>query len=158
MNPETVINALNAHSVKYVIVGGFAAVLQGARYITQDIDFCYARDDDNLKNLLQGFGELHPIIRPNPTMPFDLIALQNNTNFTLDTDAGEIDLMGYIDGLGDYTEVVKRAEEFEVRGQTCQVLSLEGLITSKSTLNRRKDLQLLEELKSLDALKKQGKA
>jgi predicted nucleotidyltransferase len=157
MNPEAVITALNTHKVRYVIVGGFAAVLQGARYITQDIDFCYARDDENFKNILQAFSELHPIIRPNPTVPFDLIALQNNTNFTLDTDAGEIDLMGYIDGLGDYAEVVKRADEFEVRGQTCQVLSLEGLIDSKSALNRRKDFQLLEELKTLNALRKQSK-
>jgi len=158
MNPEAVITALNTHKVNYVVVGGFAAVLQGARYITQDVDFCYARDEENLNNLLQALSSFNPVIRPNPSIAFDLSALQNNSNFTLDTDAGEIDLLGYIDGLGDYTEVVKRAEEFEVRGQTCQVLSLEGLITSKSALNRRKDLQLLEELKSLDALKKQGKA
>ncbi len=52
MNPEALINALNSHNVKYVIVGGFAAVLQGARYITQDVDFCYARDDENLKRLM----------------------------------------------------------------------------------------------------------
>jgi len=41
VNPETLITALNTQGVKYVIVGGFAAVLQGARYVTYDVDFCW---------------------------------------------------------------------------------------------------------------------
>ncbi|MBI3761050.1 MAG: hypothetical protein HY260_04195 [Chloroflexi bacterium] len=157
MNPEALITALNAHEVKYVIVGGFAAVLQGASYITQDVDFCYARDEENLARLLQALEPFHPVIRTNPDLPFDLPTLRANPNFTLDTNVGELDLLAAIDGLGDYAEVASHAEVFEVQGQSCHVLSLEGLIASKSVLKRRKDVQLLEELRALAALKKQDR-
>jgi len=157
MNPEALIAALNVHEVRYVIVGGFAAVLQGARYITQDVDFCYARGEENLTRLAQALASFHPVIRTNPGIPFDLPTLRANPNFTLETDVGELDLLAVIDGLGDYSEVVKHADVFQVRGESCQVLSLEGLIAAKSVLKRRKDAQLLEELRVLVALKKQGK-
>lgn len=157
MQPEALITAWNAHEVKYVIVGGFAAVLQGARYVTQDVDFCYARDEENLSRLLQALEQFHPIIRTHPAIPFDLPALRANPNFTLDTEVGELDLLAAIDGLGDYMEVVGHAAVFEVQGQSCHVLSLEGLIASKSVLKRRKDVQLLEELRALAALKKQDR-
>ncbi len=157
MNPEALINALNSHNVKYVIVGGFAAVLQGARYITQDVDFCYARDDENLKRLLQALEPFRPTIRTNPGILFNLETLRANPNFTLESEAGELDLLAAIDGLGDYDVVAAHAEVFQVRGQPCQVLSLDGLIKAKSVLNRRKDAQLLEELRVLLTLKKQGK-
>jgi len=157
MNPEALIAALNAHEVKYVIVGGFAAVLQGARYITQDVDFCYARDAENLSRLLQALEPFHPVIRTNPNVPFNLPTLQEHPNFTLETEVGELDLLAAIDGLGDYSEVASHADLFQVRGQSCQVLSLEGLIRAKSVLQRRKDVQLLEELRVLEALKKRGK-
>jgi len=155
VRPDELIAALNRHGVKYIIVGGFAAVLQGAHYITQDFDLCYARDAANLERLHKALERFHPVIRPNPNLTFDLASLQNNENFTLDTEVAEIDLLAYIDGLGDYTEVEKYAEGFQVRGQTCLVLSLEGLIKSKSALQRRKDLQLLEELRALMALRQE---
>lgn len=154
MNPEALITALNTHGVKYVIVGGLAAILHGARYITQDVDFCYARAKDNLTRLLQALEPFHPIIRPNPDIPFDLATLRANPNFTLDTDVGELDLLASIDGLGDYAEVARKAQVFHVRGQPCLVLSLEALIVAKSVLRRRKDIQLLEELRAMAALRR----
>ena len=153
MNPETLITALNTQGVKYVIVGGFAAVLQGARYVTYDVDFCYARDEDNLTCLFRALEPFHPIIRTNPDIPFDLATLRANPNFSLDTDVGELDLLASIDGLGDYAEVARHAEVFHVRGQPCPVLSLEALIVAKSVLQRRKDVQLLEELRALAVLR-----
>ncbi len=154
MNPETLITALNTQGVKYVIVGGFAAVLQGARYVTYDVDFCYARDEDNLTRLFRALEPFHPVIRTNPDVPFDLAALRASPDFSLDTDVGELDLLAHIDGLGDYAEVARHAEVFHVRGQSCPVLSLEALIVTKSVLQRRKDVQLLEELRALAALRR----
>jgi len=156
VKPDELIAALNLHGVKYVIVGGFAAVLQGAHYITQDIDFCYARDPENLGRLVKALKPFAPVIRPNPQLGFDMNILQENANFTLDTAVGEIDLLGYIDGLGDFLEVEKAAEVFQVHGQDYLVLSLEGLIQSKEALNRRKDIQLLEELNAIHALRKKA--
>ena len=156
MRPDELITALNAHNVKYIIVGGFAAILQGANYVTQDIDFCYAREPENLERLIKALEPFHPVIRPNPQLEFNLTLLQENENFTLETEAGEVDLLAYIDGLGSYAEVEKYAEIYQIYDQDYLVLSLEGLIASKEALKRRKDLQLLEELRALLALREEG--
>ncbi|MFQ5617301.1 MAG: hypothetical protein ACE5GO_12685, partial [Anaerolineales bacterium] len=66
--------------------------LDALRYNTQDIDFCYARDPENLERLFKALKPFNPVIRPNSHLTFDLTLLQENDNFTLDTEVGEIDL------------------------------------------------------------------
>ena len=48
-------------------------------------------------------------------------------NFTLTTDAGNLDILGEVTGMGDYEKVVNFSEEMEIFGLTCRVLTLEGL-------------------------------
>jgi hypothetical protein len=43
-DPEAVIGLLGRHGVRYVVIGGLAAVTHGAPLVTQDVDICYARD------------------------------------------------------------------------------------------------------------------
>jgi hypothetical protein len=76
-------------------------------------------------------------------------------NFTLTTDAGDIDLLGEVTGLGFYSQVKERSEELEIVGRRVWVLTIEGLIQSKLAAGRGKDLQLIPELKALRALREQ---
>ena len=46
--------------MRFVIVGGLAVTIHGSSYVTFDLDFCYARDRENLSRLAQALG---PIIR-----------------------------------------------------------------------------------------------
>jgi hypothetical protein len=39
---------LNEHRVRYVLIGGLAAILWGSDTITQDVDVCYARERENI--------------------------------------------------------------------------------------------------------------
>ncbi len=57
--PESVIRLLGRHRVRYVLIGGLAAVTHGAPVITQDIDACYARDDPNLRRIAAALIEVH---------------------------------------------------------------------------------------------------
>jgi hypothetical protein len=57
------IQLLNAHEVRYLIVGGYAVALHGYPRNTKDIDIWLWLDADNAKNLLKvlndfGFGSL----------------------------------------------------------------------------------------------------
>ena len=44
--------------MRFVVIGGIAAVLRGSPIVTQDLDIGYARDDANLHALAEAFGEL----------------------------------------------------------------------------------------------------
>ena len=52
-DPLRAIRALNDHGVRFVLIGGFSARLHGSPSVTNDLDICYARDDDNIEGLVE---------------------------------------------------------------------------------------------------------
>ena len=70
-------------------------------------------------------------------------------NFTLETDRGNVDLLGEVAGLGTYEQVQAGAVPIELVGVTCAVLSLDKLIAAKRAAGRPKDLLVLPELEAL---------
>ena len=158
LDARTLLIRLCEAEVAFVIVGGMAAVAQGSAYITVDLDIAYHRTPVNLQRLTDALAPLKPQLRGAPAgLPFVLDAptLKAGLNFTLLTDAGDIDLLGEVSGLGFYEQVKDWAEEVEVFGRRCWVLTIEGLIQSKQAAGRGKDLRLIPELKALQALRDQ---
>ncbi len=101
---EQALTALANVRVRFVIVGGLAVTIHGSSYVTFDLDFCYARDRENLSRLAQALGPYRPRLRSAPAgLPFrfDEDTLSAGLNFTLTTDVGDIDLMGDVAGVGD---------------------------------------------------------
>jgi hypothetical protein len=150
---------LSEARVAFVIVGGMAAVAQGSAYITVDLDICYQRTPENLHRLAGALGSLSPRLRGAPAgLPFilDAATLKAGLNFTLITDAGDIDLLGEVSGLGFFEQVQDWAEEVEVFDQRFWVLTIQGLIKSKQAAGREKDLRLIPELQALQALREQS--
>lgn len=154
----SILRALSASEVDFVVIGGIAAVAHGSAYITQDFDICYARSPANLERLAKGLVAFHPRLRGAPEdLPFrlDAATLGAGLNFTLTTDLGDIDLMGEIAGFSSYGEVAAASEMLELYRIPCRILSLEGLIRTKRAAGRPKDLRLLPELEALSALRGQ---
>lgn len=138
--------------VRLVIVGGLAVTIHGSAYITFDLDFCYARDPENLSSLAAALQPYDPRLRGAPEgLPFRLDAetLRSGLNFTLTTDIGDLDLLGEVAGLGDYAATLAVSKPVELFGMSFDVLTLEALITSKRAAGRPKDLQVLPELEAL---------
>ena len=145
--------------VAFVIVGGMAAVAQGSAYLTVDLDICYQRTSDNHQRISDALKPLNPRLRGAPAgLPFvlDLPTLNAGLNFTFITDAGDIDLLGEVTGLGFYDQVMKQAEEVEIYDRRLWVLTIEGLIHAKQAAGRAKDLRLIPELQALQALRKES--
>lgn len=74
---------------------------------------------------------VHAVLRGAPkNLPFvtDLVTLRNGLNFTLDTDAGPLDVLGEIAGVGGYHEAREGASIFELFGNQYAVLALDTLI------------------------------
>lgn len=107
---EPVLKSLTENTVEFVIIGGVAITAHGSAYLTQDLDFCYSRSKENLKKVVSALGSFKPKPRNFPeNLPFvfDERTLQNGTNFTFDTEIGDVDLLGEVAGVGNYDAVNK---------------------------------------------------
>lgn len=147
---EQSLTALANARVRFVIMDGLAVTIHGSSYVTFDLDFCHARDAENLSRLAQALAPYHPRLRGAPEgLPFrlDVATLRGGLNSTPTTDVGDIDLMGEVAGVGDYAAAA--SERVELFGATFDVLTLEALIASKRAAGRPKDLMVLPKLEAL---------
>lgn len=150
--PESVIRLLGRRRVRYVLIGGLAAVTHGAPLITQDIDACYARDEPNLRRLAAALVEVHAELRgADPDLPLRLDAktLRAGDAFTFSTDIGWLDLLGTPAGTTGYEDLARTADTLDLFGYGVQVASVDDLIRMKRAAGRPKDLLALEELGAL---------
>jgi hypothetical protein len=153
------VEALAGEQVSFVILGGIALTLQGSARATYDLDICYARERENLLRLARALAPFHPRLRDfPPELPFvwDAQTLRSGLNFTLRCDAGDIDLLGEVPGLGPYPEVLAVSEELELYDVRVRVLTLEGLERSKRAAGRAKDLLDLETIAAIRDEREKG--
>ena len=68
---EEALIILSDAGVRFVVVGGVAATLHGLNYVTFDLGFCYARDNENLSRIINALFPLNPRLREAPVgLPF----------------------------------------------------------------------------------------
>jgi hypothetical protein len=157
IDAKEAIVAMASRSVDFVLIGGIALNLHAAAYLTYDIDFCYSRKQDNLDRIADALAPFKPRLRGfPPDLPFiwDSRTLSNGTVFTLETEIGEIDLLGEVAGIGTYADVLAASEKWNIYGLGINVLSIDGLIRAKKAAGRPKDeegIRLLEALKESES-------
>jgi hypothetical protein len=152
LDVDRILEALDNHAVEYVIVGGMALVIHGSARVTYDLDVCYARHQENLERLSAALTPLHPRLRGAPEgLPFrvDPPTLKAGLNFTFVTDAGDVDFLGEISGVGGFDHVAASALVHELYGRPVRVMSLDALERAKRAAGRRKDLLALDEIAEL---------
>jgi hypothetical protein len=143
-----ILELLEQHDVAYIVVGGVAAVLQGAPVTTFDIDTLVKVDAENADRLLAALAALraryreHTLeIRPSRD---DILA---GGHLLLMTNSGPLDVLGFIGRGKRYDDVAKDVTTIDVGGLQIRVLNLRALIEDKRVLGREKDqvmLRLLE--------------
>jgi hypothetical protein len=151
-DPEAVIRLLGRHGVRYVLIGGLAAVTHGSPLVTQDIDICYARTPDDLERLAAALRDVHASLRGayrDLPLVLDARMLRAGDAFTFTTDVGWIDILGSPAGTSGYDELARTADRFELFGHRVLVASVDDLIRMKRATGRPKDLLALEELGAL---------
>jgi hypothetical protein len=75
--------------------------------------------------------------------------LKAGLNFTLETDAGDVDLLGEVAGVGTYVSVAKGCVTFDVFGHPVQVMGLDLLEKAKKAAGRIKDILDLGEIQAI---------
>ncbi len=147
-----VVRVFNAAGVRFVVIGGWAGLIHGSARSTNDVDFVYARDDENLARVIAALAPHQPYLRGVPLgLPFrwDVQTLRSGLNFTLTTAIGDIDLLGEVAGGGIYENVISQTLEVEAFGVSCRVVTLELLIQLKRAAGRPKDFEAIAELQLL---------
>jgi len=151
-NYQAALKVLSDAEVHFVIIGMYAAAVQGSAQMTADLDIYYERTPQNLKRLAKALAPYHPVLRGAPKgLPFvlDETTLSRGMNFTLETDLGDIDLIGDLSALGQFHEVAADSVCLPLFGGSYRVASLDAVIRSKRAAGRPKDLNSLPELEAL---------
>lgn len=105
---------MNEEGVKYIVLGGFAAIIHGSPLPTEDIDLLPSRDDANLECLARALSRLNAAIRTSDGPVRTKIDAGFNKNMpnmlNLTTDFGDVDLVFSPAGpLNGYEEWNKNA-------------------------------------------------
>lgn len=159
-DPLRLLATLARHGVRYIVIGGVAAVAQGSPIVTNDLDVCYDNSPENLERLAAALKQLGATLRGAPMdVPFLLDArmLQMGDHFTFDTDAGPFDIMATPAGTNGFEELLANAVETDFEGFDVLVASVDDLIRMKRVAFRAKDRVHLENLGALrDELEERG--
>jgi hypothetical protein len=138
--------ALTEAEVEFVVVGGLAAVLNGAPLQTLDIDIVHARTPANVERLKKVLDDLDAVFRVQPErrMKPTIEYLSGGGHLNLTTKFGALDVLGTIGrGLG-HEDLVADTEPVDIGdGVKIRVLKLGKLIELKEELGGEKDRAML---------------
>ena len=149
---QRLLTVLQSAGVEFIIIGGFAATAHGSAYVTVDLDVVYSRTTENVTRLTTALMPLQPYLRgapPGLPFRFDPETVKRGLNFTLTTDAGDLDLLGEATGGGNYDALFPHTEVRDIFGLHCRFVNLPTLIQLKRAAGRRKDLERIAELEVL---------
>lgn len=114
-DPRHIVEVLDRHGVLYVLIGGYAAQLYGARRPTNHLDIAPSNQLENLDRLAHALHELDAGIRVDGSdtgLPFSCTAesLRGMHTLNLRTSAGDLDLTFAPAGFGNgYTDLEPNA-------------------------------------------------
>jgi len=135
------IELLNAHQIKYLVVGGYAVTIHGYPRYTNDIDIWLQVDKTNAENIIEtlkdfGFSSLN-IKAEDFLEPDKVIQLGFPPN--------RIDLLTSISGV-EFKDCYPKRVFVEIDGLKIDFIDLDSLKINKKASGRHKDLNDLENL------------
>ncbi len=132
---QDVFASFQNHQVKYVVIGGIAAVLHGVPRATFDLDILIEATPDNAQKLLDSLLEAK-LGTASLISADELLA----TEITIFKDWVRIDVQTSTPGL-NFGDAWQNREKMNYRGQEFYVASRNDLIASKRAAGRPVDLE-----------------
>jgi hypothetical protein len=153
------LEALESERVRYIVIGGFAAVLNGATHVTLDLDITPDRDIANLDRLAKALEYLNAGVYdmpPEAAASFHLSGrtLAAGSAWKFVTDHGELDVSLDPDGTRGYKDLRRNAFVARLDDLEISVAALEDVIRSKEAANRERDRAVLPDLRRTLELKR----
>ena len=131
---QDVFKCLKEYKVKYLVIGGIAAVLYGVPRATFDLDILIQATPKNVRKLLDALLQVG-LFTASMTTVDEVLA----TEVTVFKDRVRIDVQTSTPGL-EFKEAWKNRQTMQYRGFDFYVVSKSDLIASKIASGRAKDL------------------
>jgi len=159
---ESILNALQKHRVRYLVVGGVAVNLHGVPRLTGDLDLVVDLSPDNVESLLQAMEEtgLKPAAPVDPhglADPRRRRQWRNEKKLEALTFQGDIENSPYaevdivLETPFDFDEMYESRVSLEADNLTVDLVSLRHLIEIKRRLGREQDLADVDALEKVEA-------
>ncbi len=140
-----VLEGLLEAGVDFILVGGLAAVIQGAPVTTMDVDIVHSQSSENIARLLSFLKSIDAVHRrlDDRLIEPEERNLLGKGHVLLTTRIGPLDILAIIEGGRSYEELLEHIVEIDFRGHRLRVLDLKTLIELKKTSTDPKDKQRL---------------
>jgi hypothetical protein len=143
---------LKLADIKFVVVGGLAAVAAGSNKIPDSLEICYESSSENIAALAKLLKKWKGYPRGiGAGLPFLMNKRQLKATpvITLATYRGSIDVFGTVKGVGGYAECKRRSTQLEAFEIPLNVLKMEAVIESKRASGNSREQQEVAELEGL---------
>ncbi|MEY3023511.1 MAG: hypothetical protein RJA16_337 [Planctomycetota bacterium] len=132
---QAVFRSLSVHEVRYLVVGGVAAIVHGVPRTTFDLDLLVEANEENARRLLEALEDAG-IGSAALTTPEAVVGHE----ITVIKDRIRIDLLTRIPGI-DFLDAWARREMRSIDGVEYWLISRADLVTAKRASGRPKDLE-----------------
>jgi len=154
-DPESILEMLNEHRVRYIVIGGIAAILQGSPFPTLDLDICADTNPENMQNLATALCDLDAKEwdpRKDIEVPrtWDTATLSVDKTWILRTRYGALDVLFKPAGTRGFSDLRRREVAISLEELEVGVAAVEDLIRMKEAAGRRRDLEQLPTLRKLE--------
>ena len=145
INLGAILEGLVEAGVEFILVGGLAAVVQGAPVTTMDVDIVHDQSPENIAKLLSFLKSIDAIHR----RPDDKVIepkkgdISGRGHALFATRLGALDILAVIEEGKTYGDLLEHTVEIEFRNHAIRVLDLKMLIQLKRTSTDPKDMQRL---------------
>lgn len=149
-----IVRTLNAHNVRYVVIGGVAAIVHDLPLpATVDIDVTPSRDDENLARLADAFDDLDARLLTAeeggtwfPRHPVENWAQYDTLHLV--TRYGPLDVVFVPDGAPrGFDDLIGSVEKHRIGDSLASVVSVAAWEQLKQASGRPKDLEQLDQFR-----------
>ena len=144
---DVIVRELHDAGIEFIVVGGMAAILNGAPIVTQDVDIVPRRTPENVERLLAWLlarGAYHRFDLANRRLPPTREPLLGSGHLNLMTSIGKLDVLCELELGQGYEQLLEDTNIVDVGdSRTVRVLGLERLIAAKARAGRPKDRAVL---------------
>jgi hypothetical protein len=154
-DPYAILTALERHRISYVLIGGFARIIQGTEELTHGLDLAPSMRDENLRRLGLALDDLGAM-RSDGKRPELGQDLPQHRVLELRTEAGELKVVPEPAGTRGGFDDLRRAATREPigKGLRPRVASIDDLARMLAALGREQDREPLRQLRILAELER----
>ncbi len=154
-DPYAILTALERNRTTYILIGGFARIIQGTEEITHGLDLVPSLRAENLRRLGVALEDLHAR-RPEDRALVLERDLADQPVLELRTDFGELKIVPEPVGTrGGYDDLRRAATREPIgRGLRPRVASIGDLARMLAALGREQDVAPLRQLRTLAELER----